>query len=198
MTEKLPNIVLILADNLGWGELGCYGGGVLRGAPTPRIDALAAEGLRFLNFNVESDCVPTRAALMTGRQAVRTGAFQSMPAGLPQGLTRWEVLLPELLSAAGYATAHYGKWHLGDREGRLPNDRGFDEWYGLPRTMNESLFATGTNYDPDLVEVPYIMAGRRGSPSEKVKVLDLDSRRTMDRELVVLAFRVAHRREAYR
>ena len=61
-----PNIVFILADNLGWGELGCYGGGALRGAPTPRIDHLASEGLRCLNFNVESDCVPTRSALMTG------------------------------------------------------------------------------------------------------------------------------------
>ena len=128
MADERPNIVLILADNLGWGELGCYGGGALRGAPTPRIDALAEQGLRFLNFNVESDCVPTRAALMTGRQAIRTGAFQSVPAGLPQGLTRWEVLLPEVLSEQGYATAHYGKWHLGDCEGRLPNDRGFDEW----------------------------------------------------------------------
>ena len=67
-----PNIVLILADNLGWGELGCYGGGILRGAPTPRIDALAVEGLRCLNFNVESDCVPTRSALMTGRHPIRT------------------------------------------------------------------------------------------------------------------------------
>ena len=55
---RLPNIVLILADNLGWGELGCYGGGALRGAPTPRIDQLASEGLQLLNFNVESDCVP--------------------------------------------------------------------------------------------------------------------------------------------
>ena len=184
MPEQRPNIVLILADNLGWGELGCYGGGILRGAPTPRIDVLAAEGLRFLNFNVESDCVPTRAALMTGRQAVRTGAFQSSPAGLPQGLTRWEVLLPELLSAAGYATALYGKWHLGDQEGRLPNDRGFDEWYGVPRTLNESLFTTGTNYDSDLVAVPYIMKGVRGEHSEQVKVLDLDSRRLLDREIV--------------
>ena len=71
-----PHVVLILADNLGWGELGCYGGGILRGAPTPRIDRLAGEGLRLLNFNVESDCVPTRAALMTGRHPIRTGAFQ--------------------------------------------------------------------------------------------------------------------------
>jgi arylsulfatase len=195
-TAQRPNIVLILADNLGWGELGCYGGGVLRGAPTPRIDALAAEGLRFLNFNVESDCVPTRAALMTGRQAIRTGAFQSLPAGTPQGLTRWEALLPELLSGAGYATGHFGKWHLGDREGRLPNDRGFDEWYGLPRTMNESLFTTGTNYDPDLVDVPYIWEGRRGSVSEKVNVLDLDSRRLVDHEAVERAIAFMRRQSA--
>lgn len=61
LSERPPNIVLVLADNLGWGELGCYGGGALRGAPTPRIDRLAAEGLRLTNFNVESDCVPTRS-----------------------------------------------------------------------------------------------------------------------------------------
>ncbi len=99
MTVRQPNIVLILADNLGWGELGCYGGGVLRGAPTPRIDALAAEGLTCLNFNVESDCVPTRSALMTGRHPIRTGAMQSVPAGLPQGLIPWEVTIAQL--AAG-------------------------------------------------------------------------------------------------
>src|SRR5688572_33258261 len=81
-----PNILFVLADNLGWGELGCYGGGILRGAPTPRIDRLAGEGLRLTNFNVESDCVPTRSALMTGRHPIRTGAVQSVPAGLPQGI----------------------------------------------------------------------------------------------------------------
>ena len=184
MTDILPNIVLILADNLGWGELGCYGGGVLRGAPTPRIDALAAEGLRLLNFNVESDCVPTRAALMTGRQAIRTGAFQSVPAGLPQGLTRWEVTLAELLSGKGYATAHYGKWHLGDRDGRFPNDRGFDDWYGIPRTSTESLFTAAHKYDSEAVPLPYIMEGRRGGKTQNVKIFDADSRRRIDGEIV--------------
>lgn len=115
-----PNVVLILADNLGWGELGCYGGGAIRGAPTPRIDALAAQGTQFLNFNVESDCVPTRSALMTGRHPVRTGAMQSVPAGLPQGLVPWERTLAQAFSEQGYATAMYGKWHLGDKEGRYP------------------------------------------------------------------------------
>src|SRR5438270_809011 len=126
---RRPNIVLMLADNLGYGELGCYGGGILRGAPTPRIDALAAQGVRFLNFNVESDCVPTRSALMTGRHPIRTGAIQSIPAGLPQGLIPWEITLAQLLSKQGYATAAFGKWHLGDRESRLPTSRGFDERY---------------------------------------------------------------------
>jgi hypothetical protein len=102
--SKKPNIVLVLADNLGWGELGCYGGGALRGAPTPRIDEIAQSGMKFLNFNVESDCVPTRSALMTGRHPIRTGAVQSVPAGLPQGIHPWERTLPQILKEAGYAT----------------------------------------------------------------------------------------------
>ncbi|RCW68567.1 arylsulfatase [Pseudorhodoferax soli] len=180
----LPNIVLIVADNLGWGELGCYGGGALRGAPTPRIDKLASEGLRLTNFNVESDCVPTRSALMSGRHPIRTGCLQSVPAGLPQGLRRDEVTLPQALKARGYATAHYGKWHLGDIPGRYPSDRGFDEWYGIPRTTDESQFTETLGFDPSVAQVPHIMEGVDGSPSHNVKVYDLDSRRRIDEELV--------------
>ena len=183
MAEVKPNIVLILADNLGWGELGCYGGGALRGAPTPRIDALAAEGLRLTNFNVESDCVPTRSALMTGRYPIRTGALQSVPAGLPQGIIPWEVTLAQLLSAQGYATAIYGKWHLGDRPGRYPTDRGFDEWYGIPRTTNESMFTSSPGFDPDVVPMPYVVEARKGGASKNVGVYDLDMRRRIDSDL---------------
>ncbi len=179
-----PNIVLIVADNLGWGELGCYGGGALRGAPTPRIDALAKQGILLQNFNVESDCVPTRSALMTGRHPIRTGSLQSVPPGLPQGLTRWEVTLAQLLSQQGYATAHYGKWHLGDIEGRYPSDRGFDEWYGIPRTTDESQFTSTVGFDPSVVDIPHIMEGRAGEPSRQVKVYDLESRRGIDADLV--------------
>ena len=182
MPDKRPNIVLILADNLGWGELGCYGGGELRGAPTPRIDKLASQGMRFLNFNVESDCVPTRSALMTGRHAIRTGAFQSVPAGLPQGLTRYERLLPQILSEGGYRCSHFGKWHLGDQPERLPHNRGFDEWYGLPRTMNEAMFTSALYYDETYVDTPYIWQGKAGGEATKVKVLNEDTRRTIDRE----------------
>jgi arylsulfatase len=179
-----PNIVLIVADNLGWGELGCYGGGKLRGAPTPRIDALAKQGLLLQNFNVESDCVPTRSALMSGRHPTRTGCLQSVPPGLPQGLTRWERTLAQVLSDAGYATAHFGKWHLGDIEGRFPSDRGFDEWYGIPRTTDESQFTSTVGFDPTVADIPHIMQGRAGEPSENVKVYDLENRRLIDEELV--------------
>ncbi|MBM3357655.1 MAG: arylsulfatase [Betaproteobacteria bacterium] len=182
-----PNIILILADNLGWGELGCYGGGVLRGAPTPRIDRLASEGLRLTNFNLESDCVPTRSALMTGRHPMRTGALQSVPAGLPQGIIPWEVTLAQLISARGYATAIHGKWHLGDREGRLPTDRGFDEWYGIPRTTNESMFTSSPGFDPSIAPMPYVMEGRKGEPARNVAVYDLEMRRKIDSDLVARA-----------
>lgn len=183
-TVARPNVVLILADNLGWGELGCYDGGLVRGAPTPRIDALAAEGLKFLNFNVESDCVPTRSALMTGRLPIRTGAMQSLPAGLPQGLIPWEITLAQLLSGAGYATGMYGKWHLGDREGRYPKDRGFDEWWGIPRTTNESMFTTTPGYDSSVVNLPYVMEGRKGEPARNLEIYDIEMRRRIDSELI--------------
>jgi len=120
---KRPNIVVMLADNLGYGELGVYGGGILRGAPTPRIDALAKEGLCLLNFNVEAQCTPSRSALLTGRFAIRSGTYEVPVGGVPDGLTQWEVTTAELLSAQGYATGMWGKWHLGSAEERMPKSR---------------------------------------------------------------------------
>ena len=121
--QRRPNIVLIFPDNLGWGEVGVYGS--VRDAPTPRIDRLAAEGMRLNNFNVEFSCTVSRAALLTGRYAVRTGAVQN------SGITRWEVTIAEALKSAGYATGLFGKWHIGGvnwQKGRQPTDQGFDEW----------------------------------------------------------------------
>jgi arylsulfatase len=180
---KKPNIVFMMADNLGWGELGCYGGGVLRGAPTLALDKLAGQGLRLTNFNVESECPPSRCALMTGRHPIRAGVFRSTPAGLPQGLTRWEVTIAELLSAQGYATGHFGKWHLGDRDGRFPSDRGFDEWYGLPRTSNECQYSAA-GAAARLVSTPHILAGRKGEKTRELEVFDFNARRRIDAEVV--------------
>src|SRR5207302_3687605 len=89
-----PNIVFLMADNLGYGELGCYGGGILRGAATPRIDRLASEGLRLLNFNVESQCTPSRSALLTGRFSIRSGTMRVNRGGGPYGLTQWQTTVP--------------------------------------------------------------------------------------------------------
>src|SRR5262245_60112944 len=111
--EKEPNIVFMLMDNLGYGELGVYGGGILRGAPTPRIDKLASEGMRLLNFNVESQCTATRSALMTGRFPIRSGTYKVPIGGIPDGLTLWEVTIAELLSGRGSVTGMVGKWHVG-------------------------------------------------------------------------------------
>ena len=146
-----PNVVLIFPDNLGWGEVGAYGG--VRGVPTPNIDSIAAQGIRLDNFNVEFSCTVSRAALLTGRYAIRSGATQ------PTGITLWEVTIAEALKSIGYATALFGKWHLGGSSwvrGRTPIDQGFDEWYGIPNTSNEAQTTTLPNFDPATTEVPYI------------------------------------------
>ena len=172
-----PNIVLIVPDNLGWGEVGAYGS--VRGAATPRLDRLAAQGIRLNNFNVEFSCTVSRAALLTGRYAIRTGASQGA------GITLWEVTIPEALKPLGYATALYGKWHLGgDRPegGREPTHQGFDEYYGIPRTSNEAQTTSSPTYNPATTPPPYIWEGKAGEPSRNVKVFDLNTRRTIDRE----------------
>ena len=106
--DKKPNIVFILTDNLGYGEIGAYGGGLTRGAPTPRIDSLAKGGLRLLNMNMETQCTPSRSSLMTGRWAIRSGTHSVPFGGVADGLTQWEVTIAEALSDAGYVTGYYG------------------------------------------------------------------------------------------
>jgi len=180
---RKPNILLILVDNLGYGELGVYGGGATRGAATPRIDKLASEGLRLTNMNMEPQCTPSRSAMLTGRHAIRSGTYAVPYGGMAEGLTQWEVTMAESFSDAGYATALYGKWHLGSHDGRLPNDQGFDEWYGIPRTTNEALYFASPGYSPQLMPPEQIMEGRKGEKSRELKAYDLDQRRLMDAEL---------------
>src|SRR5215510_280298 len=181
--QDKPNIVFIMADNLGYGEIGVYGGGILRGAPTPRIDKLASEGMRLLNFNVEPSCTPSRSALMTGRHPIRSGTYSVPIDGRPYGLVQWEITIAELLSGQGYSTAHYGKWHLGDSEGRYPTDQGFDEWYGIPNSSDESFWPQQTYFDPMMAHLEQVMEGRRGEKSRTVKVYDTEVRREIDLEV---------------
>ena len=111
------------------------------------------------------------------------GAYKSPISGQPNGLVRWETTIAQLLSRQGYATALYGKWHLGDRDGRLPNDRGFDEWYGIPRTTNEVLFRTSVGYDPLAATPEFILEGKKGETSRSVEEYNINARRRIDSEI---------------
>src|SRR5271165_423968 len=181
--SKKPNIVFILADNLGYGEVGVYGGGATRGAPTPRLDKLASEGLRLTNMNMETQCTPSRSSIMTGRFSVRSGTYAVPLGGVPEGLTQWEITIADTLSNAGYATGMWGKWHLGSQDGRLPNNRGFDEWYGIPRTTDEAAWPSSPGYSPQIVPMEKIMEGKRGSKSHALCDYDLEQRRLIDAEI---------------
>ena len=204
-----PNIVFVLVDNLGYGELGVYGGGILRGAPTPRIDKLAAEGTRLLNFNVEAQCTPSRSALMTGRFSIRSGTYAVPIGGQADGLTLWEITIAKLLSAQGYATGMWGKWHLGSAESRFPTHQGFDEWYGIPRTYDEAMWPAQnqTNglwpslgnkqgWDPKVAPLEPIYDVRKGETAKKVGELNLDTRRTMEAEITSRAIAFIKRNAA--
>src|SRR5262245_60557554 len=112
--------------------------------------------MRLLNFNVEAQCTPSRSAIMTGRYAIRSGTHSVPLPGQADGLTRWEVTLAELLSGQGYATAHFGKWHLGSAAGRLPTDQGFGEWYGIPRTTDEAMWPSQPGFKDSGVKPEHI------------------------------------------
>lgn len=129
-TGRAPNLLVILMDDVGWGDFGCYGGGVAVGAPTPNIDRLARDGLLLTSCYSEPSCSPSRATLMTGRLPIRHGLQRPPMYGEPGGL-QGEVTIAELLSAAGYVTQCTGKWHMGENIESQPQNVGFDDFYGF-------------------------------------------------------------------
>ena len=128
-TASKPNIVFIMCDDLGYGDLGCYGSSLR----TPNLDRLAAEGLRCTNFDsADPVCSPSRAALLTGRYPTRVGVPRVLFPQDKEGLALDEITLANVAKAQGYKTACYGKWHLGRPDQYLPTSRGFDHYFGIP------------------------------------------------------------------
>jgi len=185
--DKKPNVVLMLGDNIGYGDLGCYGGGSTRGFETPRIEKLASEGIRFTQFCVEPGSTPSRAALLTGRYSIRSGLSLIIVPGTANTLSASEVTIAEMLKDAGYDTAIYGKWHVGFDEQSLPQNQGFDDYYGILNSTDETFYRPGiAKYHAPAVpeeKLPQIVQARRGGKLEVVKPYTFDTRRTIDLEI---------------
>lgn len=130
---QTPNVIIILADDLGYGDLGCYGHPTIR---TPNLDKMAEEGTRFTQFYVAANvCTPSRAALLTGRLPIRSGIYGKRGVfftNSANGLPTSEITIAEALKTKGYQTALIGKWHLGSQPEHLPLQHGFDYYFGLP------------------------------------------------------------------
>ncbi len=161
MTDR-PNVVLINCDDLGYGDLGCYGSTRNR---TPALDQLAADGIRFDSFYTGSPvCSPARAALLTGCYPPRIGfgSFHGLPVlfpGMDIGLPPTEISLARILSAAGYATQAIGKWHCGDQPNFLPTNHGFDHYFGLPYSNDMGRQAGRPEFMPEMPPLPLIVDG---------------------------------------
>ena len=201
---KKPNIINVLVDDVGYTELGVYGGGKLRGAPTPNLDKLAYQGMRFTQFYSEVACTPTRITLNTGRHNVRVGVNKvDFPGTRGMGLPKDEVTLAELLSQAGYSTAMFGKWHVGFGDQYAPTEHGFDEaqwsegnpavWiYGLKGDdMVGHINSRALNWAPKDPQTYYdeggVLRAKKGQKPELVYRYSIEKYNIYDTEVADLA-----------
>ncbi len=161
-SQPKPNVVLINCDDLGYGDLGCYGS---TRNQTPALDRLAAEGLRFTSFYTASPvCSPARGALLTGCYPPRIGfgSFDGLPVLFPGqgvGLPSTEITLARVLSDAGYATQAIGKWHCGDQPDFQPTNHGFDHYLGLPYSNDMGRQADKPDFMPEMPPLPLVVDG---------------------------------------
>lgn len=162
MSDARPNVILINCDDLGYGDLGCYGSSRNK---TPVLDRLAAEGLQFDSFYTASPvCSPARGALLTGCYPPRIGfgSFEGLRVlfpGMGVGLPPTEISIAKVLSDAGYATQAIGKWHCGDQDDFLPTNHGFDHYMGLPYSNDMGRQVDPPDFMPELPPLPLLVDG---------------------------------------
>jgi len=148
-SSRPPNIIVIAGDDLGYGDLSCYGSNIA----TPNIDSLAQQGMQFMQCDSASPvCSPARAGIMTGRYPNRYGIPRVMDVNDKYGIPASETTLPQMLKPAGYATMAVGKWHLGSIQPYLPINKGFDEWYGIPYSIDQG--NRPLMHNTDVIEAP--------------------------------------------
>jgi arylsulfatase A len=156
VADRAPNIIVILADDLGYGDIGSFGA---EGIQTPHIDKLAADGLKLTQFYAAAPvCTPSRAGLLTGRLAARMGIKHVFMYDAPDGMPQSEITIPEQLKQAGYHTGMVGKWHLGHVERYMPLNQGFDEFYGVPYSNDMANFFFYENWEmiPEPIDQRYL------------------------------------------
>ena len=199
---RRPNILVFIMDDVGWGDLGAYGGGIAVGAPTPNMDRLAREGLRLTSTYSQPSCSPTRATIMTGRLPMRHGLLRPPMAGEHGGL-EGEITMAQLLSEAGYKTVAVGKWHMGENVQSQPQNVGFDEFYGfltvadiytewrdpyfnadIANKPGRQAFVSAIPFSKDLVKA------HKGGAVEKVKEIDIPVMEQLDDLLAELLDRL--------
>lgn len=171
-----PNVIILFCDDLGYGDLGCYGHPVIR---TPQIDRMAKEGVRFTQFyTVAAVCSPARASLLTGRYPPKHGTLGIYAHHLSTGMDLRELTLAQLLAQREYRSTCIGKWHLGHDSQFLPRNRGFDSYYGVP-------YSNDMQIDPEMAFAPDAVF-RDGWTLEKVRALSFTGPNKPQRELVPL------------
>ena len=185
--DSKPNILVIFGDDVGWMNVSSYGGDIM-GVPTPNIDRIAKEGLRLTSFYAQPSCTAGRAAFLTGQLPVRTGLTTVGTPGSPAGLQKEDITLAEILKSQGYATAQFGKNHLGDLEEHLPHRHGFDEFWGNLYHLN----ANEDLEDPDRPTNPEfrkkfdprgIISGTADGPTKDEGPLTVKRMETFDDEV---------------
>jgi len=201
-----PNIIVILLDDVGWGDLGVYGGGVSTGAATPNMDRMAKDGLQLMNTYSQPSCTPTRASILTGQFPIRTGLLRPMLPGEgahERGINP-NTTLPQKLKDAGYVTQAIGKWHLGSTKEAQPQNVGFDHYYGILTSSDDYTAWRESWRNPELMldparkkwaaegEIMAIVEASKGQEAKAVFPIDNDSIRLVDEKLTDKAISFIH------